>query len=89
VILYGVWVIWEDADLWNRYLEYDGKNFGLGEHEVSIHAFKGHKKITSLAAYPLEYHKDAEVSGHTFLEFSERLRSLPARRRTNSLTGHP
>jgi hypothetical protein len=69
--LYSVGGIWEGADLWNRYLEYDGKNFGLGEHEVSIHAFKGHKKITSLAAYPLEYHKDAEVSGYTFLESSE------------------
>lgn len=44
-----------------KYLEYDGKSFGLGEHEVSIPAFKGHKKITSLAAYPLKYHKDAKV----------------------------
>ncbi|EMD62473.1 hypothetical protein COCSADRAFT_146272 [Bipolaris sorokiniana ND90Pr] len=43
-----------------KYLEYDGKSFGLGEHEVSIPAFKGHKKITSLAAYPLKYHKDAK-----------------------------
>ncbi|EUC42158.1 hypothetical protein COCMIDRAFT_39758 [Bipolaris oryzae ATCC 44560] len=43
-----------------KYLEYDGKSFGLGEHEVSIPAFKGHKKITSLAVYPLKYHKDAK-----------------------------
>ncbi|EMD93836.1 hypothetical protein COCC4DRAFT_76131 [Bipolaris maydis ATCC 48331] len=43
-----------------KYLEYDGKSFGLGEHEVSIQAFKGHKKITGLAAYPLKYHKDAK-----------------------------
>ncbi|KAH7359851.1 hypothetical protein BKA66DRAFT_426750 [Pyrenochaeta sp. MPI-SDFR-AT-0127] len=41
-----------------RYLEYDGKAFGLGDHQVMIQAFKGHKKITSLAAYPLKYHKD-------------------------------
>jgi len=45
-----------------KYLEYDGKSFGLGDHQVQIQAFKGHKKITSLAAYPLEYHKDPEVS---------------------------
>jgi hypothetical protein len=45
-----------------KYLEYDGKWFGLGDHQVSIQAFKGHKKITSLAAYPLKYHKNAKVS---------------------------
>lgn len=44
-----------------RYLEYDGKAFGLGDHQVQIQAFKGHKKITSLSAYPLKYHKDCEV----------------------------
>lgn len=47
-----------------KYLEYDGKHFGLGDHQVQIQAFKGHKKITSLAAYPLKYHKDPEVSDH-------------------------
>lgn len=44
-----------------RYLEYDGKGFGLGDHQVTIQAFKGHKKITQLATYPLKYHKDPEV----------------------------
>jgi hypothetical protein len=43
-----------------RYLEYDGKTFGVGDHQVQIQAFKGHKKITSLSAYPLKYHKDPE-----------------------------
>lgn len=47
-----------------RYLEYDGKSFGLGDHQVQIQAFKGHKKITSLSAYPLKYHKDPEVRMH-------------------------
>ncbi|KAI8941869.1 hypothetical protein NX059_003066 [Plenodomus lindquistii] len=41
-----------------RYLEYDGKTFGLGDHQVTVSAFKGHRKITSLSAYPLKYHKD-------------------------------
>jgi hypothetical protein len=45
-----------------RYLEYDGKSFGLGDHQVQIQAFKGHKKITTLSTYPLKYHKDPEVS---------------------------
>jgi hypothetical protein len=43
-----------------RYLDYDGKNFGLGEFEVQIDHFKGPRKITALSAYPLEYHKDPE-----------------------------
>ncbi|KAF2998857.1 hypothetical protein E8E13_003643 [Curvularia kusanoi] len=41
-----------------KYLEYDGQTFGYGDHEAEIKAFKGHKKITSLVAYPLKYHKD-------------------------------
>lgn len=50
-----------------RYLEYDGKTFGLGDHQVMIPSFKGHKKITSLEAYPLKYHRDAKVSLPTCL----------------------
>lgn len=45
-----------------KYLEYDGQVFGLGDHQAEIKAFKGHKKITSLVAYPLKYHKDPKVS---------------------------
>lgn len=41
-----------------RYLEYDGKHFGLGDFEVHVESFKGPRKITSLATYPLKYHKD-------------------------------
>lgn len=43
-----------------RYLEYDGKHFGLGDFEVNVESFKGPRKITSLATYPLKYHKDPE-----------------------------
>jgi len=46
-----------------QYLEYDGKSFGLGEFEADVDTFKGPKKITSLACYPLKYHKD--VTGIT------------------------
>ncbi len=41
-----------------RYLEYDGKSFGYGDFEVDIEAFKGPRKISSLATYPLKYHAD-------------------------------
>jgi hypothetical protein len=44
-----------------KYLEYDGQVFGLGDHQAEIKSFKGHKKITSLVAYPLKYHKDSKV----------------------------
>ncbi|KAL8895658.1 MAG: hypothetical protein Q9207_008073 [Kuettlingeria erythrocarpa] len=44
-----------------RYLEYDGKQFGMGTMEVEVEQFKGPRKISSLACYPLKYHKDAEV----------------------------
>jgi len=43
-----------------RYLEYDGKSFGLGEFDSDVDAFKGARKITTLSTYPLQYHKDAE-----------------------------
>jgi hypothetical protein len=43
-----------------RYLEYDGKKFGLGDFAADLESFKGARKITSLAAYPIEYHKDPE-----------------------------
>ena len=41
-----------------KYMEYDGKGFGFGDFEVDVEAFKGPRKITSLSAYPLKYHKD-------------------------------
>ncbi|KAL8760811.1 MAG: hypothetical protein Q9184_003015 [Pyrenodesmia sp. 2 TL-2023] len=44
-----------------RYLEYDGKQFGMGTMEVEVEQFKGPRKISSLACYPLKYHKEAEV----------------------------
>ncbi|EMC96833.1 hypothetical protein BAUCODRAFT_122792 [Baudoinia panamericana UAMH 10762] len=44
-----------------KYLEYDGKAFGYGDFEVDVDAFKGPRKITSLATYPLKYHKEPEA----------------------------
>lgn len=41
-----------------KYMEYDGKNFGLGNFEANTESFKGPRKITSLSCFPLKYHKD-------------------------------
>ncbi|TVY52346.1 hypothetical protein LCER1_G005613 [Lachnellula cervina] len=41
-----------------RYLEYDGKAWGMGSMDVDVAAFKGARKITSLGCYPLKYHKN-------------------------------
>nr|POE85431.1 hypothetical protein CFP56_43747 [Quercus suber] len=43
-----------------RYLEYDGKSYGFGDFEADVDSFKGPRKISSLATYPLRYHKDPE-----------------------------
>ncbi|KAH0841050.1 putative AAA family ATPase [Fonsecaea pedrosoi] len=51
----GSWYIVE-----GRYLEYDGKNFGMGTTHAEISSFQGVRKITSLDCYPLQYHKHAE-----------------------------
>ncbi|KAI9879112.1 MAG: hypothetical protein M1830_009565 [Pleopsidium flavum] len=51
-----------------RYLEYDGKTFGLGTMEVDVEAFKGPRKITSLACYPLKYHEDPEKVENELVE---------------------
>lgn len=62
-ILRGDWYSVE-----GRYLEYDGKTFGLGEIEINVEAFKGPRKITSLSTYPLRYHKDPEGLKKQLLE---------------------
>ncbi len=41
-----------------KYLEYDGKVWGMGSMEVDVGAFKGARKISSLACFPLKYHKE-------------------------------
>ncbi|KAL2867177.1 ATP-binding protein [Aspergillus lucknowensis] len=43
-----------------RYLEYDGRTFGMGTMAAEVEAFKGARKITSLGCYPLKYHREAD-----------------------------
>ena len=51
-----------------RYLEYDGKTFGMGSVEIEVPEFQGPRKISSLACYPLRYHKEAEKLKHQLIE---------------------
>ena len=40
------------------YLEYDGTIFGIGDIELTIDRFEGHRNISDLPCYPLRYHPD-------------------------------
>jgi hypothetical protein len=48
----------ESYSIEGRYLEYDGKVWGMGTMDVEILAFKGARKITSLSCYPLNFHRN-------------------------------
>lgn len=51
----GTWYVIE-----GKYLEYDGKTFGMGNMAADVESFKGVRKISSLACYPLKYHREAD-----------------------------
>lgn len=61
-----------------RYLEYDGKIFGMGEHAMRVPSFKGPKKITNLDAYPLKYHKNPEGLKKQLIERGKKFVALQA-----------
>ncbi|KAJ5081297.1 hypothetical protein NUU61_009561 [Penicillium alfredii] len=59
-----------------RYLEYDGKDFGFGTMSAEVESFKGARKITSLACYPLQYHRNAEALRARLIERGKRFVAL-------------
>lgn len=59
-----------------RYLEFDGKNFGLGDFEIDIDHFQGPRRISSLAVYPLQYHKDKDGIKKTLVDRGKRFVEL-------------
>lgn len=63
-------------DIEGRYLEYDGKSFGMGTMSIDVEAFKGPRKITGLACYPLKYHKDVEGLKKNLIERGKKFVSL-------------
>lgn len=59
-----------------RYLEYDGKSFGMGTMSVEVEQFKGPRKISSLACYPLRYHKDCDKMKQHLIERGKKFVAL-------------
>jgi hypothetical protein len=70
---------WFGNKKWNiegRYLEYDGKVFGLGDHFSQIAAFKGPRKVANLGAYPLSFHKEPEALREQLIERGKKFVAL-------------
>lgn len=59
-----------------EYIDYDGTRFGKAEVEVAIDLFKGPRKITALACYPLKYHRDRETVRQTLIERGKKFEAL-------------
>ena len=59
-----------------RYLEYDGKTFGMGTTHVEISAFPGVRKITSLDCYPIQYHQRSKLLKAQLIERGKQFVSL-------------
>lgn len=59
-----------------KYLEYDGKIWGMGSMDCDVAAFKGARKITSLSCYPLQYHKDEKKVRKELIERGKKFVSL-------------
>ncbi|PVI01842.1 hypothetical protein DM02DRAFT_654094 [Periconia macrospinosa] len=70
---------WFGNKKWNiegRYLEYDGKVFGLGDHFVQINSFKGPRRIANIGAYPLSFYKDPEALREQLIERGKKFVAL-------------
>lgn len=59
-----------------RYLEYDGKAFGMGTMAAEVESFKGPRKISSLACYPLKYYREPEALRAQLIERGKKFVSL-------------
>lgn len=63
-------------DIEGRYLEYDGKSYGMGSMSAEVESFKGPRKITSLACFPLKYHKEVEAVTAQMIERGKKFVAL-------------
>ena len=59
-----------------KYLEYDGKTFGFGEVSADLKSFKGPRRISSLAAYPLRHHAEEKRVRKQIIERGEQFVNL-------------
>lgn len=69
--LKGTWYTIE-----GKYLEYDGKSFGMGTLQSEVSSFQGARKISSLPCYPLKYHKEADRLRERLIERGKKFVSL-------------
>ncbi|KAL2874887.1 hypothetical protein SGCOL_009865 [Colletotrichum sp. CLE4] len=59
-----------------KYMEYDGKQFGYGTLCEEIPEFRGARKISSLNAFPLEFHKEKQAIKTTLIERGKKFVNL-------------
>lgn len=60
----------------SRYLDYDGKNFGLATVHGEVPSFSGARKISSLPCYPLRYHKNPEKAKQDLVDRGKKFVAL-------------
>ncbi|KAK5074787.1 hypothetical protein LTR64_000992 [Lithohypha guttulata] len=60
----------------SRYLDYDGKNFGLATVHGEVPAFSGARKISSLSCYPIQYHKNPEKAKRDLIDRGKKFVAL-------------
>lgn len=63
-------------DVEAKYLDYDGKSFGLATMHMEVGSFSGARKISSLPCYPLRYHKNPEETQRRLIERGKKFVSL-------------
>ena len=59
-----------------KYLENDGKSFGMGTMSVQVQSFQGSRRIIGLDCYPLKYHRNAESLRTQLIERGKKFVSL-------------
>jgi len=62
-----------------RYLEFDGKTFGMGNVQVTVEAFKGPRPISSLRCFPLKRHPDHKKLEKEMIERGKKFAALEGR----------
>lgn len=58
------------------YVDFDGQDFGKATEVLSIALFKGTRRIDSLAAFPIQFHKDQENVRAKLVERGARVAAL-------------
>ena len=59
-----------------RYLDFDGKTFGIASINLAIPKFRGTKRINTLRAFPLKYHQDEKQAKADIVECGRKFVTL-------------